>query len=164
MQRLASSGVASLLVGGGMTRDTALAAAVTAEPLDRVGRYRRAHEKALYSAIKEFERLQELPARTASPAPASSNTFTTVADCEQMLRQRFASSSWRCPSCGGHPGSYSGRLKNWTCARCSQSVGLREGTIFARSPTPLPVWFRAVAIVADNLAIAADDLAARNWE
>jgi transposase-like protein len=143
--------------------DVAMAMAVTAEPLERVSRYRRAHEKALHAALDRMVAPRQ-PADVMTPpistAPKESR-FTTSAECESFLRGRFVSANWSCPGCGGRTGTYRKRLKAWACSSCDRSVGLRQGTIFERSGVALPIWFVAIDVVAKDLHIEARDLAER---
>jgi transposase-like protein len=162
--RQAAQGMAGLLaVDGDVNEDVAMALAVTAEPLEHVSRYRRAHEKALHAALGRMvvtrQPVDELP--PPMPAAPQDSRFATSAKCESFLRQRFISANWSCPGCGSRTGSYRERRKAWICAGCDRSVGLREGTIFARSPLALTVWFRAIDLVASDLHLEARELAER---
>jgi transposase-like protein len=158
--RLAANDLAGLLAGAGsVTGDMALATAVTAEPLERVSRYRRAHEKGLYAALNLSNTLRDTPATNRRPTPTGvPNNCDTTAACEAVLSHRFEHPSWRCPTCSKRRGTYSNRLRSWKCAACGKRTGLRAGTIFARSAIPLPIWFRAIRIVAGNMQVTPREL------
>jgi transposase-like protein len=160
--RQAANGMASLVAADGDAGDdVALALAVTAEPLERVSRYRRAHEKALHSALDRIVARRQPVDETKPPAAPKDRRFSTTAECEAFLQERFSSATWKCPYCGSRTGSYRERRKAWTCASCDRGVGLRQGTIFARSGIPLATWFRAIDLVAADLHIDARELAER---
>ena len=87
--RLAAQQVAGLFVVDGETDDdVAIAAAVTAEPLDRVARYRRGHEKALNAAIDKLAALRT-PQTADAPLAQTKRVdpFATITACEDFVRQ-----------------------------------------------------------------------------
>jgi transposase-like protein len=164
VMRQAAHGMAGLIaVDGDVNEDLAMALAVTAEPLERVSRYRRAHEKALHAALDRIVAPRQPADERARPMPAApkDRRFATTEAYESYLSQRFLSATWSCPWCGSRAGTYRKRLKAWACASCNRIIGLRQGTIFARSPVRLQIWFRAIDVVAADLNIEACELAER---
>jgi hypothetical protein len=141
--------------------DQRLAAAVTAETLDRCARYRRGHEKALHQAL---DKLRLFRAETSTPPQdenVGSDQFATTEACELYLRRHLLASNWRCPGCRSDKGHWLLRRKVWECASCTKQTGLRYGTAFEHSPLPLPTWFAAIRIYAAQTDVRAEVLAER---
>ena len=139
--------------------DLQLAAAVTAEPLDRAARYRRGHEKALHQALEKLRNLQ--PAGTTAcpdPPPDWTEKLATTVGCEAYLQQRFSAAGWRCPRCRRQQGHWLPTRKRWECAHCGAQIGLRHGTILERSQLPLTSWFVAIRAFAGRTSITAREL------
>jgi hypothetical protein len=134
--------------------DQILCAAAASEGLDRVTRYRRAHEKGLTAAL---QRLQDLQARRhrSRPAPLPALPFATEADCVQYLHDR-GSADWQCQHCGHREAQWLERRAHWQCRRCRQQQSLRSGTVLAHSGLPIRTWFHAIwAILGRPLATTA---------
>jgi hypothetical protein len=139
--------------------DLVLAAAVTTEPLERLTRYRRAHEKALYQAIhKVYEQRPVLATDGLQEIDSHMDLFATDEACRSHLRARFDRADWRCPGCDGSRGHWVDTRDCWECAVCGRQVGLRYGTVFERSPLPLVTWFLAIRVVVSDATITAATL------
>ena len=140
-------------------REKLLSAAVTSEPLDVFSRYRRAHEMGFLAALG---RLRERKAANRSARPQQSGgtrvPFDTEADCERFLEDRFRCSDYRCPHCGHHGGCWLASRARWQCRGCRRQLGLRAGTVFARSRLPLVQWFGAIRAVLLDPAIRPAEL------
>lgn len=136
-----------------------LAAAVSAEPLERVSRYRRAHERALHQALEKLA-AGRLP---ASPNKADEKfreqEFDTEEKCVEYLLQRYSSPSWRCPRCRQRDGHVLAARRLWECSSCHFQTGIRHGTVLEKSPLPLPLWFSAIRHFAAKTTISPAELA-----
>jgi len=105
--------------------DAALTAAVSSDSLERLTRYRRAHERAFLSVLNKLEQLRSSPrVRPAHDAPP---VFSTEHDCRHYLRRRFSQPEWRCPRCGSAKGSWLRARWRWECGHCRVQTGLRTG-------------------------------------
>jgi hypothetical protein len=138
--------------------DLSLATAVTSDALERLTRYRRAHEKALHQAIQkllEFRRRSPVTPRAGEVAPSM---FATERDCMVYLRARFTRADWRCPACSSHHGCWLESREVWECRACSKQVGPRHGTVMAGSPLPLTTWFAAIRYVTADMSMTATKL------
>jgi hypothetical protein len=121
--------------------DQILVGAVTSDGLERVTRYRRAHEKGFVSGL---QRLRELQARRQRPPLAVQVLpFTSEADCERYLHAR-GNADWRCLHCGHRQAHWLERRAHWQCRQCRRQQGLRAGTVFAGSSLPILTWFRVI--------------------
>lgn len=126
------------------TCDRVLASAVTTDAADRLTRYRRAHEKGFYQALKH---LQELSRRGIGVAQLSriEPPFPFNEDeCRGFLLRRFHVSEFQCPRCGHARGYPLAQRSRFQCAGCNAQIGIRNGTVMEGSPLPLVVWFRAI--------------------
>ena len=146
--------------------DAVLAAAATSDAVDKFSRYRRGHEKAAYAAIKVLRELRSAGGATPVSSVASQPSTPTACwrteeDCEAWLAQRVAGGDWRCPVCGHPRANYLRARRAVQCQACRRQFGLRAGTVMARSPVPLTVWFTAILMVLEEPAIAAAELARR---
>jgi transposase-like protein len=128
-----------------------LAAAVTTDALDRVTRYRRAHEKGFHAALLRLREVQMSARRTPAIAlPNSIPQFTTEHECEAYLLARARRQPWTCPQCGPARRYWLAVRRRWQCAGCGRQLSLRAGTVLAGSPLPLTAWFAAIgALVGD---------------
>jgi hypothetical protein len=146
--------------GSAVHDDLQLAAAVTAEPLERVARYRRAHEKGLFRALEWLERSN---AHEPSVARAGNQvlfeSFATEEACEGYLKRYIESTGWCCPRCRGTNSHWLAARKRWECVACQAQTGLRAGAVFARSRLPLKAWFRAIRAYVANTSLTASALA-----
>lgn len=139
--------------------DERLTAAISSDAPDRVTRYRRAHEKGFFAALRRLGELRSVPpSPPTSRLPAAAPRLATEADCASYLRARLEREQGPCPRCGPGPGYWLSRRGRWECGRCGRQIGLRTGTILARSPLPLSVWFRAIEVVLRNPDCAAREL------
>lgn len=137
--------------------DTLLAGSVATEALDRLTRYRRAHEKGYYTALTRLRELLAAPPR--QPPRVSVAPPASEADCEAYLRARLERRQGPCPRCGPGPGYWLHERRRWQCGRCGRQLGLRQGTIMARSSLSLATWFRAIQWLLNNPAGSAPELA-----
>lgn len=124
--------------------DYVLAAAVTSEAVDRVTRYRRAHEKAFHQALSHLEALRKhAPASLRPPAPAPPFSFSEHG-CRDYPLRRLRAADFVCPRCGNGKGYPLGSRSCWQCGACGRQAGLRVGTVMEGSHIPLSVWFAAI--------------------
>lgn len=136
--------------------DAILAAAVSTDSLQKLTRYRRAHERAFAVALAKLREHQlRRPRRTSRALDA----LHSEEACEQLLRRRFARPDWSCPRCRHHRGNWLAVRSLWQCAHCRAQIGLRDGTIMAGSRLPLVTWISALRIVLQRETISAADLA-----
>ena len=144
---------------GDIPEDSALAAAVTSDAIDRLSRYRRTHEKAMHQALDRLRERQAARRSQLGRQPSSpQDLFATEAACRAQLRARFDAETWRCPRCQNPYGRWLERRQKWQCASCRAPIGLRYDTVFARSPLPLLAWFAAIGHVLTNPRISAAEL------
>jgi len=124
--------------------DSYLAAAVTSDAADRLTRYRRAHEKAWYQALKQLLALRDRgvaaprPIRIEPPFPFQDN------ECRDYLWRRLQAPQFHCPLCGHARGYVLEQRLRWQCAGCDAQIGIRSGTVMEGSPLPLVAWFGAI--------------------
>jgi len=158
--RIGAESLAPMLASpeGELPMDAALAAAVTTDSIDRLTRYRRAHEKAMHQALDRLRERQAARHRRVGRRPKS---FDSEAACRAQLRARFEAPSWQCPRCQHRHGYWLDKREKWECASCRAQVTLRYGTVFARSPLSLVTWFAAVGHVLTNPGISAAELSQR---
>src|SRR6516165_6650123 len=69
--------------------------------------------------------------------------FSTDAACRAYLARLRWPDGFRCPRCGGNK-SWPVRGVLLECGRCGWQTSVTAGTIFQKTRTPLPVWFRAM--------------------
>jgi transposase-like protein len=125
-------------------QDFFLTAAVASDTIDRVTRYRRAHEKAFYQAL---QRLREIRLEACVTPREVRVTPPFVADenaCREYLVRRMNVLEYMCPRCGHTKGYYLATRERWQCAGCGRQSGLRAGTVMERLPLPLSAWFAAI--------------------
>jgi transposase-like protein len=135
--------------------DTLLVGAVTTEAIDRLTRYRRAHEKGWYNALL---RLREAKARRRSagisvplsPVPL----LSSEEQCVAYLTTRARRANRLCPRCGWRRGYWLAGRQRWQCQRCGGQFGIRAGTVMESSRLPLKVWMIAIQTILDNDAIS----------
>ncbi len=142
--------------------DATLSAAVATETLERFSRYRRAHERAFFTALTQLKEIGA--ARECALRPAddvSLARFRTEASCELQLRRQFESTDWRCPHCGNSGGYWLARRRRWECGGCHSQIGLRTGTVMEGSPLPLTTWCTAILHVLADPGIDAASLGQR---
>jgi len=69
--------------------------------------------------------------------------FSTEEACRDYLFALRWPDGFECPRCEHNVGWPKGATL-WECAACGYQVSVTAGTIFERTRTPLPVWFRAI--------------------
>jgi transposase-like protein len=126
--------------------DLVLAAACGTETIDRVTRYRRSHEKGFLSALARLRELRGSSDAVLTPETESPLRFHE-ATCMRYLQRRRDHGKLPCPSCGGADGKWLGGREQWQCRHCRRQVSARSGTVLARSPLALCVWFGAIAAI-----------------
>jgi hypothetical protein len=135
--------------------DASFTAAISNQPLERLGRYRRLHERAFHEALG---RLRELQARQQeSTVHAQFARFRSEEACEDYLFQRARQSAGSCPRCGSRHGYWLARRRR-ECGTCGLQVGVRFGTAMESSRLPLRIWFLAIGEVLANPTIRAERL------
>jgi transposase-like protein len=135
-----------------------LAAAVSTDGIDRVTRYRRAHEKGFHQALQRLREIRGEPrivpqlVRVAQPFPFTENA------CRDHLIRRMITPEYRCPHCGHPAGYWLAARSRWECTRCGRQSGLRAGTIMERSPLPISTWFAAIWLMLTNPSASRDEV------
>jgi transposase-like protein len=139
--------------------DAVLSASVSTDALERLTRYRRAHEKGMKQSLDILLQLrQRIPNAAPDDRPSALDMFANSAACEQYLQARFSAPGWRCPRCGHVRGSWIAGRKRWECNGCGHQTGLRGGTLMEGSALPLSAWFRAVILLVQRPAAAISEL------
>jgi transposase-like protein len=137
--------------------DRVLAAAYGSETVDRVTRYRRAHEKGFLSALARLRELRAMSDAVLVPA-ADSRLHFEETTCLRYLQRYRDDGELPCPSCAGADGKWLADREHWQCRHCRKQVSARSGTVLARSPLPLRVWFAAIAAVLRDHNISTEAL------
>jgi len=70
--------------------------------------------------------------------------FSTDEACHDYLAQLRWPDGFRCPKCGSRRTPWAVRRIYLECQDCSGHISVTAGTIFDRTQTPLPIWFRAI--------------------
>ncbi len=136
--------------------DLQLATAVSTEPLDRVARYRRGHERALHYAVEKLMAYQSARFQHHTELPVDWATkFATESGCTEYLRAHFDKSLWQCPRCEHGRGNWLATRNVYECARCGSQVSVRFGTVFERSQLSLTIWFTAIRAFSAHTSISA---------
>ncbi len=155
--------IGSVDLGGGVLADEeiALAAAANAECVDRITRYRRAHEKGLHSALQKLteDLHRRNPVRQEVGARGRATPFASEDDCVAYLVEWSRGQPFRCPRCHHPEAVRLATRQRRQCAGCRHQVGIRHGTLMHGSRVPLLVWFRAIAVFVKNPEISAADFA-----
>jgi transposase-like protein len=138
-------------------QDRILAAACGTETVDRVTRYRRAHEKGFLSALARLRELRAGNDAVLAPAAWSPLRFEETT-CLDYLRKRHDVGKTRCPSCGAAQGKWLVDRDLWQCRDCRRQVTARSGTIMARSSLALRVWFAAIAAILRDREMSTESL------
>jgi hypothetical protein len=137
--------------------DRVLAAACGTELIDKVTRYRRAHEKGFLSALARLLELRAISDAVSLPAACSPLRFTENT-CLRCLQRYHDAAKLCCPSCGGADGRWLVGREQWQCRRCRRQVSARCGTVLARSRLALRVWFGAIAAILRDQQISTEAL------
>jgi hypothetical protein len=154
---LGLSGISDLNGDEDAGADHVLAAACGTETIDRVTRYRRAHEKGFLSALARLRELRGSSDAVLTPEAESPLRFHE-ATCMRYLQRRRDHGKLHCRSCGGADGRWLVGRELWQCGHCRRQVSARSGTVLARSPLPLRVWFAAIAAVLRDRDISTEAL------
>jgi len=166
--RQSAAAISELLAATGASEwspDAVLAGAVAAEGPDRLTRHGLVQTRGFYRALKTLNELRTMRDAAANDAAANlpnmPPAFASEAACEAFLAERFQRGLCACATCGETGGYLQSARKAWECAGCSRQVGLRTGTVMARSPLPLLVWFDAVRWLFWRPTISAAELAVK---
>ncbi len=135
--------------------DIRLLGAITSEGLDKVSRYRRAHERGFYSALERLTTLRS--GHATSFLRVLRERFATECACRAYLLARLQTLS--CPRCGFAGGLWIARRERRECRECKLQVGIRAATIMEHSPLPLTCWFAAILATIANPAVTVTELA-----
>lgn len=137
--------------------DRVLAAACGSETIDRVTRYRRAHEKGFHSTLARLRELRASAESVLAPASASPLHFPEIT-CLRYLQQHRDAHKLPCPSCGGADGKWLVSRDLWQCRHCRRQLSARQGTVMARSQLSLRTWFTTIAAILQDRQISTDEL------
>ena len=75
--------------------------------------------------------------------------FSTDLACREYLFALRWPDGLVCPRCGGRRGWPMTRGL-WLCGACRHQTSVTAGTIFQDTRTPLPLWFRAIWLIASQ--------------
>ncbi len=134
--------------------DVTLLAAVTSDGLEKFSRYRRSHERGLYTALGALTRLRDRS--ELSVVQGLRERFAAEEACRNHLRQRRQ--KLPCKRCGNTMGSWLKERERWECSGCKVQLGPRAGTVMEHSPIPLAAWFAAILEAVANPAVTASEL------
>jgi hypothetical protein len=152
------------MVGSAHAPESLLAGAVTNDGLERFLRYRRSHERALYTALRALRETTELCRQVVvmpvKPSVGGEPAWSE-AMCVEWLRQRVVKGAWTCPKCQLTAANWIATRNVVQCGACRRQFGHRSGTVMAGSPLPLATWFTAIEIIQVEPQIAAAELARR---
>jgi hypothetical protein len=137
--------------------DRVLAAACGTEMIDRVTRYRRAHEKGFLAALARLRELRAISDAVVVP-PADSPLRFEETTCLRYLQRYRDDQELPCPSCGGTDGKWLVGREHWQCRHCRRQVSARSGMVLARSQLALCVWFGAIAAILQDRQISTESL------
>jgi hypothetical protein len=140
---------------GPIDADASFTAAISNQPLERLGRYRRLHERGFYDALSRLRDLQAT--RQESTARAQFARFHDEEVCADYLLERACRNAGGCPRCGARNGHWLAR-RRWECSACGLQVGLRSGSVMEGSRLPLRIWFMAIGEVLADPAIRPERL------
>jgi hypothetical protein len=135
--------------------DGSFTAAISNQPLERLGRYRRLHERGFYDALSRLRDQQAT--RQQSTARAQFARFHNEEACIDHLFERARRRAGACPRCGERNGHWLSR-RRWECSTCGLQVGLRFGSVMEGSRLPLRIWFMAIGAVLADPAIRPERL------
>jgi len=140
--------------------DVLLTGAVASDAVDRLTRYRRHHEKAWHLAYRQIMDLRVVPREPMSPLPVppAPPFLFTESNCETYLKERLQAPDRRCPACHHAGGYWIAARCRWECSTCGRQVGVRSGTVMARSPLALADWFIAIWALLNDNDVPVDEL------
>lgn len=136
-----------------VTADDILVAAYANEFLDRVSRYRRQREMALFRSLTLLRAITSDSERSVPKLTVEDfrRQFPDSESCEKYLRARREKSEWPCPRCDARSRKHWIKTRHcWECSRCGGQFGLRHGSVMMESPLPLEQWFLAIGMVCIN--------------
>ncbi|HXT59942.1 MAG TPA: IS1595 family transposase [Pirellulales bacterium] len=142
-----------------LAHEAMFAAAISTNAADRAEKFGQQHRRAFYRALGQLQLLRGQDGPIADVEPAA--VFDGERACETYLLGRMQAQPRRCPRCAKTKHHYLKHRRRWECAACGAQYGLRAGTVMARSPLPLAVWFAAILAVCADPQIMVDDLAER---
>jgi hypothetical protein len=146
----------SLLDGDGpFDEDASVTAAIANQPMERLVRYRRSHERGFYSALSHLRDLQATRHESTARAPFA--RFRDEQVCSDYLYERARRRAEVCPRCGHRHGHWLAS-RRWACSDCGLQVGLRCGSVMEGSRLPLSTWFLAIGEVLADPAIGPERL------
>jgi transposase-like protein len=134
--------------------DRVLAGSVTTDGVERLTRYRRAHEKGFFAALVKLREAKALRQRPAVSLPIWNDPFKSEADCATYLLRRWQRKDCECPHCGARFGYWLSGRQRWQCATCRHQVGVRAGTVMAGSHLPLVTWFSAIRLIVQSPTVS----------
>jgi hypothetical protein len=138
--------------------DAALAGAGITDALERISEYRRTHERGYYKGLAMLNQTRASPPgndriQDHNDAKAA---FQTESACETHLIENV----WSCAGCGSTQCRWIRSRKVCACRECRRESSLRAGTVAARSPLPLRIWFQGIAALLDAPNASTNELAA----
>jgi transposase-like protein len=139
--------------------DACLCGAVTSDGIEKITRYRRAHEKALHQTLQRLRELKEAEKLNSFFSREPPVIFFSQAGCEEFLQHRLLDPKFRCPHCGQAGGYWLTARQRLECRACRRQLGLRSGTVMENSRFPLPCWFLAIWRLLEKPAISLAELA-----
>lgn len=144
---------------GGLDQDTVLAGAMSTEATERCERFSLLRSRAFLKTLDKLQAFQEARRRRTQRCTVLPPLgFADETACEEYLANRLRQSQAVCQQCGAAHGCVLQARKCWECAACGKQMGLRTGTVMARSPVPLRTWFDAVRWVLWRPTISATEL------
>jgi hypothetical protein len=141
------------VLGGATADKSTLIAAMGSEHVLRANRYRLQQERAFFNALRIWNGIKSPFAN----APKVS-LFADEDACVEYLARWQAGRPWVCGACGGRERWRLATRGKFEC-RCGQQQSVREGTLFARSHTPLLAWFDLTTALVIGPASKASEVA-----
>jgi transposase-like protein len=153
-------GLVDFLPGDNVDGDDAILAAVLGNAsADCAERHSLAQTRAFHRSRQALEALQAR--RKAANGAVIPPPFPDEAACIRFLEERLRSGQHGCPYCGARAGCALRSRHVWECAQCRRQIGLRGGTVMARSPLSLWTWFQSIRLLLWNPTIGTDELSRR---
>jgi transposase-like protein len=143
-------------------QDLVLAGAMSADAADRCERHALARTRAFYRALHKLELIQSRRRQAGTDCqPLLPASFPDEPACEAYLAERFRRGARSCPRCGSTTGYFFPARRSWECAGCKTQLGLRFGTVMARSAVALTAWFEMVRVLLFRPTSSLTELAAK---